>query len=292
MSKRLTVFDLGVIYIFWGISFIALKIVVDDIPPIAAAGIRYSLAALTIGIFLFIISKTKTVPKPNRKQVLGASVVGFFFLAVAIGMLNIAATQLNASTLALMFAMIPAIISLLELFRSKFNWAVFLAALLGLAGVAVLLISQIDGASWGYYLLAIGTVIIWALIPFFFKSIPLPESLSWNLLIQTTVAASALMLSSLLIGESIEISEVSLSAWGSLLFLGVAVSVIANASLFRLLLHHSPELASTYNFVNPLIAIIAASVILNEKMSSVQLIAASIIIAVSVFVIFYKDNKD
>ena len=280
--------DLISMYLFWGGSYVAVKVFVEYIPPIVGTSLRYFIAFTILAASLAVYRDR--IELPNRREVAGAALTGALFLGLGTGLLTLAAPHIEASLAALIFATVPAFLAVFEFaFAKSFNKRLVLAGLLGILGVAILfadgLLHAREESTLGGMSLALAAALSWTTASYFFGSIPKPSSTRWSLLIQTLVAWSFLAVVSLAAGQwsGNDLAEVPLSGWEALLFAAVLGSIVAYGSFQRLLRRQPPEVASTYTFVNPIVATLAAAVVLGEKPSALRLAAGASIVGVACY---------
>lgn len=266
----------------------AVKVFVRYLPPVAGASLRYLIASIILGFITLLTLKRYS--QPTLREIGGAVATGILFLCLGTGLLTVAAPNIAASISALIFATVP---SWLVLFAFQANQKLdrrFAAAgAVGVSGVAVILGNEIIRSSStaslvGLSLATIATL-FWALASFRFNSIGLPKNGTLSLLIQTTSAALVLAILALGMGEigTMTLGAVPLVGWMALLFASVFGSIIAYGSLQRLLRRHSPEVASTYTFVNPIVAALGGALLLGERLSLITFVGGTMIVSVACY---------
>jgi chromate transporter len=66
---------LGTVYILWGSTYLAIRYVVDSLPPLLSAGSRFALAGLVLAAFL-LVRRGRRALVATRRQYANAAVVG------------------------------------------------------------------------------------------------------------------------------------------------------------------------------------------------------------------------
>ena len=70
---------LGTIYVVWGSTYLAIRVMVEDIPPLLGAGVRF-LVAGTILYAWVAWRRPRSARRITRRQLLGAAVVGVLLM--------------------------------------------------------------------------------------------------------------------------------------------------------------------------------------------------------------------
>jgi drug/metabolite transporter (DMT)-like permease len=70
---------LGIVYIVWGSTYLAIRVMVEDIPPLLGAGLRFGLAGLILGGALLIMGGLARL-RTGFREALSAALVGVFIL--------------------------------------------------------------------------------------------------------------------------------------------------------------------------------------------------------------------
>src|SRR5580700_8426224 len=127
------------IYVLWGTTFLAIRIVVQEVPPLFAAGIRFFIA----GALLYGFMRFRGEPAPTRTQWRSLAIIGLLMFVVEYGPLFWAEKYVPSGIASVLQATLPLITMALETWvfrRHPFHWRVLAAILLGLCGVSLLLI--------------------------------------------------------------------------------------------------------------------------------------------------------
>src|SRR6516164_4832534 len=127
------------IYFLWGTTFLAIRIAVEELPPLFAAGVRF----LTAGVLLFGFMLVKREARPNARQWRNLLVLSLLMFVAEYGPLFWAEKYVPSGIVSVLAATIPIITLVLEmLVLRQQRWRASLAAatVLGFAGVGVLLL--------------------------------------------------------------------------------------------------------------------------------------------------------
>src|SRR6476646_53219 len=127
------------IYILWGTTFLAIRVAVEELPPVFAAGARFFIAGVALLGFMLV----KGEPNPNARQWRNLLVLALLMFVAEYGPLFWAEKYVPSGVVSVLAATIPIITLVLELLiLRQQRWRLGLAAatVLGFAGVGVLLL--------------------------------------------------------------------------------------------------------------------------------------------------------
>jgi drug/metabolite transporter (DMT)-like permease len=289
--------------LLWGSSFIAIKIIVDEVQPLASFGMRFFIAGIllvaTHYIFLHTIyrrsnKKDYQSDQVNNRQLWkGWLLSALFFIVGGQGILALGAQYLSSGAAALINSTIPiwvAIFMLLFLGKkpTRLSIAGITAGFIGLI-ILVLPTLETEESSWIGVVLLIVSSISWAIGSLF--SSPVRATGEERAILLPTgmfMALGGLILLALwVVSGTGEISTLNTlfstanNILGSFLFLTLVCTAIGYAIFYRLLGSTTPSLANTFAYIVPVIAVFLGWVILGESISS-QTIIATIVISAGV----------
>jgi len=280
---------LWIVYLVWGSTYLAIRVMVETVPPLLGAGVRFSVAG---AVMLGVLAVRRSV-RPTRAQLLSALAVGIL-LPGANAVVTVAEQEVPSALAALLIASVPLWVLLMRRTAGEpVSRAGIAAVLVGFAGVALLLRpgEQSDGAS----LLALGAVVfaavMWASGSFASPRLKLPGdplvSTGWQMLLGGVVIVAA----GLAAGEAPDVDPeaFSLRSVVALVYLIVFGSWLAFTAYAWLLQNAPISRVATYAYVNPVVAIVLGFLILDEVITPVTLLGAAIIV-VSVALVIRIDN--
>ena len=135
------------VYLVWGSTYLAIRYTVVDLPPLLAMGVRFVLAGALIAPALLLL-RGRSVFRVTRREFATAAVCGLFLLVGGNGLVAVAEQDVDSGLAALLIAATPLwVVVLRALLRDRPPTATVLGLLLGLVGVAVLLLPGISGSS-------------------------------------------------------------------------------------------------------------------------------------------------
>jgi drug/metabolite transporter (DMT)-like permease len=282
----------SLLYVIWGSTYLAIAIAGTGGPPLALAAIRM----LAAGAILHAICRLRGQPALTPRQWLAASVVGGLLMVLGNGLLWLAEQRVPSGETALMIAMTPLWMTLLSWcmgLNDRPRWPVWAGMVLGLVGVGWLsglshLGSHVEPQRLRDVLLILAASLCWSVGSVLSRVMPAPSSPLMASAAQTWAGGVQLLAVSLILGNwhAHMFKTMTWPAASALLYLIIAGSMLGYASYMYLLRHVSTSLASTYAFVNPIIAVLLGWLILGEPLGMRALGAGSlIIIAVTLIVI-------
>lgn len=285
----------AIIYFVWGSTFLAIRFGVREVPPFTLAAMRF----LAAGIVLFGWMTLKGVRSPSGRQWMSALLLAVLIFVIDYGLLFWAEQRVPSGIAAVMMATIPLFMTLSEILFLKTQHLTIrlgLALAIGLAGVAALMSrsfnlggAAIDRA--GAIALIVASV-SWSVASALTRKLPLPESKMMSSGAQMLAGGVLLAITAALLGEFANFHPfaVSLAAWGSLLYLVVAGSIVAFTAYVWLIHHESPTKVGTYAYVNPVVAVLLGYFAGGEPLGARTIIGTAFVL-VSVVVITTARTK-
>lgn len=284
-----TLLAFSIIYFAWGSTFLAIRIGVQEVPPLFLAALRFFVA----GSALFAWTVLRREQLPKAREWTSICLLAFLIFVVDYGLLFWAEQRVPSGLAAVMLATIPAFTALAEIVilrTQRLTFRLASALLIGIAGVAVLTSHTLDlgGAPIdrvGAIALIIGAV-SWSLASVLNRRLPLPASKLVSSGAQMLVGGIMLTAASALAGEfpRFHPAEVSLRAWIALIYLIVIGSIVGFTAYLWLIHHHSPTKVGTYAYVNPVVAVLLGYLLASEALGP-RTILGTLFVLISVLVI-------
>jgi drug/metabolite transporter (DMT)-like permease len=261
------------VYLIWGTTYLALKLALATFPPFMLAAVRQ----LVAGGALYLFLRARGAPAPTPGQWAGAAAVSLFLLMIS----NVAVTwsqQFVSSSLAAI------VVSSMPIFAAGFSAAfgqrpskAELAGLVvGFAGVIALNWGgELRGHGAGAWVLLLAPV-CWAFGSIWSKRLTLPPALM-STAAQMLLAFIVVGAVSVASGERIKTVPGAFD-WAVLGYLTVAGSLIGLSAYNYLLRNARPAVATSYAYVNPLIAVLLGVGLAGESLRPTTVIAGAIIL--------------
>lgn len=263
-------------WILWGATFLAIRVTVLEIPPLAAAGIRFFVA----GTILYSVLRLSGVAAPTRAQWRSLVVLSLFMFVATYGALFWAMQYLASGVTAVIEATLPITAMVLEVFvfkRQPFRWSMLSAVLLGFAGIALLLWHCDGGVSVVPCLVILSSGVAWTLGAVLTRSWPMPRSASLAAGAEMMVGGAVLLALAAATHELYPLPHISLRAGLALLYLIVGGSLVAFTAYVWLLKRMPATQVASHAYVNPLVAM-ALGYFVGEEVTTRMLVASLLVI--------------
>jgi drug/metabolite transporter (DMT)-like permease len=277
-------FSFFAVYVIWGTTFLAIRIAVEELPPLFAAAARFFIA----GIVLYAFMRFKGETAPTSRQWRNLSIVALFLFVAEYAPLFWAEKSVPSGVVSVLAATIPILTLVAEavILREKhLKPGIIFATLIGFSGVVILLLR---GADRNFALVPCIAVLLgsicWAVGSVFNRSMDLPKSRPVTAGATMMLGGIGLFALSAGFGELHPLPHISLRAVWALLYLIVFGSLIAFTAFVWLISHMSASRVSSYAYVNPVIAIAIGYFWAGEPLTP-RIIAGTALVLISVFLI-------
>jgi len=282
---------LGIVYVVWGSTYLAIAIAVQTLPPLFYSGVRFAIAGLILAGWLALRGVDLRI---SRRELGGAAAVGMLMLAGGNGLVSLAERTVPSGVAALIVASIPLWIVVYRMIAGERVGRDLLAGvLLGLVGVAVLVVpgglnGTVDplGA-----LMLFGATLSWALGTFLSPRLETPRNALVSTAYQMLAGGVVLLVAAVGNGEVAQLDPATFSARSLIAFAYLVVfgSLVAYTAYTWLLQNASVSLVSTYAFVNPVVAVVLGALILSEPITPTIVVGAAVIVVAVAFIVFRQN---
>lgn len=282
---------LGLVYVVWGSTYLGIGIAVESVPPMLSGVIRFITAALLLGGFLLVRKGPKAFSM-TRRQFGGAALVGLLLLTGGNGMVAVAEQYISTGLAALLVASVPLWLVVLRLLvRDRPKVLTLAGVLVGFAGVAML---SLNGGGTAGHTTGIVTILAgsvsWALGSFLSSRIPMPSDPFVASTVEMVVGGAGLAVIGTVVGERLDLAEITTRSWGALIYLVLVGSLIGFTS-YAWLLNNAPiSLVSTYAYVNPAVAVLLGALVLSEPVT-IQVLVGGLVIVVGVVLVISTERR-
>ena len=273
-QKWLVPLCLLALYFIWGSTFLGMKLAIESFPPFMMASLRFLLA----GGLLYALLRLMGTAGPSLAQWGGAAVVGTLLLSVGNAGVAYAQQWVDTGAAAMVIATVPIWVAMFSGFWGEWpHRREWLGIGLGLLGVAILnLDGNMRASPLGAMVLLVAAA-SWAFGSVLGKRLPLPTG-AMSSAAQMLAGGAVLAIVSWQQGESMTAAPTA-NALLALAYLVVFGSFIAYSAYLYLLKTVRPALATSYAFVNPLVAIALGVWLANERIGMYEVIAMAVILA-------------
>jgi drug/metabolite transporter (DMT)-like permease len=269
---------LAVVYIVWGSTYLGILLAIDSIPVFLSMGIRFVIAGGLL--YVWAVRRGDVSDGVGRRQWLAAAVVGGLLFVGGNGLVAWSETRVDTGIAALLIAAVPLWMALFDRVANGqgLSRSALLGLLVGFGGVALLAWpsgpSRID-ALGAVALLVSGAA--WAAGSLVARRVALPRRPLVSSGMQMFAGGVLLMLVASASGELTEVGRPSLKSLLAMIYLVVFGSWLAFTAYTWLLQVAPTSVASTYAYVNPVVAVFLGWAVLSEPLS-VRTVAAGAVI--------------
>jgi drug/metabolite transporter (DMT)-like permease len=289
-ATGLVVLALVVVYIVWGSTYLAIRVVVEEAPPLVSMGSRYLTAALLLGALLSLHGGVRRL-KVTRRQLAGCAALGLLLPVLGNGMVSVGEDKGAPSGItALLIAIAPLMITIFRFAAGdRPKGLTVVGVLLGFVGLGYLVLAGRDAGVEHVPLLAAAIVLFastcWAFGSWVQPRLPLPADAFVMTVHEMWTGAVMLIVLGLARGERPDLSSYEGKTWFAWAYLVVFGSMLAFTAYVWLLSNARISLVATYAYVNPVVAVLLGALILDEPITSSVLIGGGIIVAAVAIVI-------
>jgi drug/metabolite transporter (DMT)-like permease len=275
-TQRLLVpLSLFLVYVVWGSTYLALRWALEGFSPFLMNGLRL----LVAGGLLYPIARLRGRARPTAREWRDSAFVGAVLFIGGLGLVTVAedngvGSGLAASAVAVMPLWAALWSGLFGRWPNRLEW---LGLLVGLAGVALLSREgDFQSSPLGTVLMVLSPI-LWAFGSVVSTRLRMPQGLMASAA-QMLTGGAALVAAGLLRGERVE-EMPGLGPWLAVAYLIVFGSLFAYTAYAYLLAHTRPAVATSYAYVNPVVAVILGVTLGEEVIGGWALVGLPIILA-------------
>jgi drug/metabolite transporter (DMT)-like permease len=265
---------LAAVYLSWSTTYLAIRIALEDLPPFFLMGFRF----FVVGVGLYAYLRLKGESNPTLSEWGWSAVIGTFLMLGGSAGVAYAEQWVESGLAALVIATTPLWTVLFAgIWKHRpaaLEWA---GLLVGLAGVAIL------NCEGGLRASPIGAAVLffaamsWAFGSAWSMHVRLPKGMM-SAATEMITGGAVVLAVSFFAGERIT----KVPAWrsiGALVYLGIFGSLVGFTAYLYLLGKVRPSLATSYAYVNPVLAVLLGVWLLGERITAVGVTAMIVILA-------------
>lgn len=288
-ARWLLVLAFGIVYLLWGSVYLAIAFAIDTLPPFLMMAVRLGLA----GAVLYVAMRWRGQPRPTRAEWGRASIAGALLMFGGVGIGAWAQQWVPSGLTGVLIATIPLWMTLMDwvLSGTRPGGWVMVGLVFGLVGIGLVVRPEAPGAAGGSVnlfgaVMMLGAAVSWAGGSLYTIRTRLPESVLMVTGMQMLTGGVLLLAAAALSGEvaRFDISVVSVQSALAMLYLVIFPGIVTFAAYNWLLRVSSPARASTYAYVNPVVALLLGWVVGGESLSAGTLVGAGVILLGVVFI--------
>ena len=277
---------LAIVYVVWGSTYLAIRVVVEEVPPLLGMGSRFLLA----GGLLAVVLKLRGVDlRVSRAELAGAALLGLMLPFLGNGLVAIGEDRGTPSGVAaLLVAAVPLFVALYRFLAGDRPrpWSVA-GVLLGFAGLAWLVLGGRDQGD--IPLLATGIVLaasgFWAFGSWVQPRLTVPRDPFVLTVHEMWTGGIVMLVAGMLRGESLSPGRYGADTWLAWGYLVVVGSMVAFSAYVWLLANAPIGLVATYAYVNPVVAVFLGWLILAEPVTGAVVVGGLVIVAAVAIVV-------
>lgn len=286
--------SLLVVWVVWGSTYLAMRVVVAEMPPLPAAGTRFAVAGAIMALVALVVDRRHGWP--TRRQILDYSLVGVLLLSVGNALVMWSEQTVPSGIAALIVATVPIWILLLDGLRpggEPWTARVWVGTVVGLAGVA--LVARPEGEVGGAHWLAIvalqAACLSWTIGSLYAQSVPKRLPLASAAAVEMLAGAVMLFAAAAATGSDWDrMAAASPRAWAGVLYLVVFGSLVGFTAFAYCLNELPATTVGTYAYVNPVVAVVLGALVLGEPLTP-GLLAGGALIVLSVVLTTLRKRK-
>ncbi len=281
-AALLVAIALGIVYVVWGSTYLAIRVVVEDLPALSSAGWRFGLAGLLMTGILAARSGWRRL-RVSRAELAGCALLGLLLPALGNGLVSVGEERGAPSGMAaLIVAAVPLwIIVFRRATGDRPGRSTTLGVLLGFAGLTGLVTASGLGGdvAVGPALIIVVATICWAFGSWSTSRLRLPRDAFVMTAYEMLFGGLFLVVGGLLTGENVLPRSAPLDAWLGWAYLVVFGSLVAFTAYVWLLSVAPISLVATYAYVNPLVAVFLGWLILSEAVTAAIVLGGAVVVA-------------
>ena len=270
------------VYIFWGTTYLGIRVALESFPPALLLGLRFTLS----GAILLIAGRALKMTLPSGAEFRRTVLCGFLTLGVGTGCLCMAEQWVPSGLAALFITLSPFWMLAVDALipgGDRFHKPVLWGMMIGLVGT-LLLVAPIGGSAGldigkgklalGFLVLQVGTLgwcvgSIWQR-----RSTTTVHPVMSGAVQQITVGVLVLIPSLLVQGREAHWDR---QGAGSILYLATFGSIIGYSAFLYIMDTMPIAIVTTYNYVNPVVAVLLGWLFYREPLGVRELTAMAII---------------
>lgn len=272
---------LGIVYVVWGSTYLAIRIMVEQMPPLMSAGIRFLTAGILVATVIAMRGGLRRLAVTHR-ELAGCALIGLLLPVLGQGMVTIGENGGAPSGItALLIAVVPLwVICYRVLSGERPAGRMLVAVAVGFGGVAVLITANGLGGSFPAWTSAVIVLagLSWAFGSWLQPRLRLPRDPFVLVVYEMLVGGGLLTVAGLISGEKFDPSIYSARSWAAWAYLVLFGSVAAFSAYVWLLQSAAVSLVATYAYVNPLVAVLLGWLILSEPVTTPTLVGGAIVV--------------
>ncbi len=274
MSRRTwLIIAFAIVSVVWGSTYLGIRVALESYPPFLLGAVRFVLA----GAVLLVVARVRGEAMPSRREWVSAAVTGGLFFVIGNGLVNVAEATVSSGLASVLVATMPLWLTIFgRMFGATASPREIAGVLLGLSGVVILNLGGDLRASPTGAVICLLAPLGWSLGSLASQRLPLPAGMM-RTATQMLTGGAAMFLVSVLLHE--HAAAPTMRTTLAVAYLCVFGSLIGFTAYSYLLRHTRPAVASSYAYVNPVIAVVLGIAMAGEKFGVQSGVGAVVVLA-------------
>lgn len=281
--------------IVWGTTWVASKIAVTDMPALQMASIRQFFGGIFFVLFFLLYKK---IGLPTRQQFVWLLMMAFLMFVLANGLSTWSLNYIPTGLSALIGALYPLSVVVIEMlfFKNRnMNLLTFTGLLLGIAGIGIVFYESAfhnrpDGFIYGV-ILSVIAMLSWSVGTIFIVRNKVKMNPYYATGWQMLIGSGMLFIIAHISQPTILLRDITTKSWLAITYLVLAGSLLAFIAFIYSMKKLPAALSSLYAYINPLVAMVTAAIVLNEKLT-MNILWGAIVTLIGVFLVNYSIRRN
>jgi drug/metabolite transporter (DMT)-like permease len=281
---------MGLLYIVWGSTYLAIRVTVETMPSLVSCGVRFLLAGALVFTVLAVLGRLG--PRPTWTELRGSALAGSWIIIGGVGVVTITETH-AASNLTAVLASTTSlwVVGYRALSGERISRGAIAGAAIGVVGVIVLLSPGGSGTDNPWLMLAVVAALFWSTGSFYGRRLTQSADPFVGAVVQMLTAGTIMVLVGIAVDgvDALDPTTPSARSWLALAYLAVAGAAAFSAYVWAL--KNLPiSTVVSHQYVNPAVAVLLGAIILDESLGLSAVIGAALVIA-AVFATVRSDAR-
>jgi drug/metabolite transporter (DMT)-like permease len=273
------VFAIAAVWLLWGSTFAGMRYAVETIPPFAMAAVRFICA----GAILYAVCVLRGRARVTRGDLVRGAVTGATLLLLGNGMTAWSVQYIPSGINSLLLSSSPISMALIAYLwgRERPTRLAIVGMVVGLAGLALLVAPHTGGTiALVPAIVTILASVSWSFGSIYTRRVGTAKDLILATALQMLAGGVLLAIEAALTGEwqHLDVHAISAASLGGLLWLILFGSIVAYSAYLYTMQAASTALASTYAYVNPLVALVLGFLLFGERLTPMEALASFVIL--------------
>ena len=273
------------VYLSWSSTYLAIKFALESLPPLLMMGSRFFL----FGLIAYAWLRLRGASRPGLREWWWSAVIGLFLMLGGSAGVAYAEQWVSSGLAALVIATTPLwTVLFATIWKHRPNGVEWVGLIVGFSGIVLLNLGGDLRANPVSAFQLVLAAVCWAFGSAWSRHVPLPKGMMAGAA-QMIAGGAVVLITGFAMGERITTMP-SVRSLAALTYLGIVGSLIGFTAYLYLLGRVRPALATSYAYVNPVLALLLGLWIGGEKIGMLEVWAMGIILAGVVLVVLGQRN--